>query len=503
MLSYIFVLFPFLVGVSAANDWSVPCINGVCQYDLPGNASAASGSLKIWGSTDAITDITTAADWQILDCNSTALAQDIRLVCMNDPAQPDSKCGHLYQNIGAVNKIVRLPENCGASAFARVAKAWVPEDQSIPAHVQARLVRRAGAQPVVKALHIDTDFDAADWSKTGMVNIAIQGANVPGTPTDVVTPGSRARRASRRGLGDFLHGAIDFANKTIDVNKNFDLPPLTFDKSVNLLDSSVSCLGESLSLSVDMEGSANMQAILSVAALGTIIPPKITQFSISAVMSGTVGGTLQMTADATGSITSGKVPLVNIGIPGLDFPGILTIGPSFQVDALVEGEVDVTMDMTLGVSLDLSNATVAFPPASGSGGAPDESAFTLGDTPVTLNAAADVQATGTITAHVIPSLNLGVSALGGKGEASIFLALDASAAMTMNLDGTTDDTATTDTDDDSTDDGTDDSTDDGTSDTTPASTLGGCINVAGNINVNVGADGSFFGTFISPALSHH
>jgi hypothetical protein len=168
--------------------------------DLPATNTSASGTMKIvstvhpialapyesrwskWGSTDAITDITKAADWQILDCDPTALTQDIRLVCMNDPEDPDSSCGHLYQNIGAVNKLVRLPESvrasfhvfqsrlkyfiqCGASAFARIAKAWVPADQSIPGSIKSRIVRRDGSEPVVKALTIDTNFDAVDSSK--------------------------------------------------------------------------------------------------------------------------------------------------------------------------------------------------------------------------------------------------------------------------------------------------------------------------------------------------
>jgi hypothetical protein len=67
--------------------------------------------LPQWGSNNAITDITKAADWQILGCDSNALAQDIRLVCLKDPDDPNSQCSHLYQEIGAVNKIVRLPED--------------------------------------------------------------------------------------------------------------------------------------------------------------------------------------------------------------------------------------------------------------------------------------------------------------------------------------------------------------------------------------------------------
>jgi hypothetical protein len=107
---------------------------------------------------------------------------------------------------------------CGSNAFARVSKSWVPADQSIPASVKARLVRRNSSPPVVKALALDTNFNAVDWSKynvphflsypplniqirTGKVNIAIQAANFPGAETDIQIPGSRrTSRASRRGL---------------------------------------------------------------------------------------------------------------------------------------------------------------------------------------------------------------------------------------------------------------------------------------------------------------
>lgn len=58
---------------------------------------------------------------------------------------------------------------CGANAFARVVKSWVPDDQSIPSSIKARLVRRDGSPPEVKALAIDTNFDAVDWSKCGVL----------------------------------------------------------------------------------------------------------------------------------------------------------------------------------------------------------------------------------------------------------------------------------------------------------------------------------------------
>ncbi|KAJ7685861.1 hypothetical protein B0H17DRAFT_1225464 [Mycena rosella] len=516
MLSSILVIVPFLAGIQAANDWKVPCTGGTCSYDLPAaNGTAPAGTLKIWGSADAITDITTAAGWQIIGCDPTALQQDVRLVCMTDPDDPTSDCAHLYQNIGAVNKIVRLPENCGSSAFARVSKSWVPDDQSIPGSVQRRIVRRDGTAPVVQALSLDTNFEAVDYSKTGMVNIAITAANIPGSSKDIKVPGSRratsrresaakneatkaasavkdtatkaesavkneATKAASKVAGAAKTAASAIGNKTVDVNKEFDLKPFSFDKSVNLINQSLNCGANSATLNVDMDANANAQASITVAAQGTIVPPKFTEFGIIAGLTADVTGTLTMSADLSGHLDSGKINLVTLGIPGFSFPGIFTVGPSFQVDAQMVGDVDVAMDMTVGLNFNVNNAQLEFPPNANN--KPDQSAFTIGDTPLTLNAAPNVQATGTITAHLIPSLNLGVSALGGKGKATIFLALDTNAALTMNLDGSGDltkvknvpidnsaaGTGTTDdsTDDTTADDGTDDTTtaDDGTTD---------------------------------------
>lgn len=107
------------------------------------------------------------------------------------------------------------------------------------------------------------------------------------------------------------------------------------------------------------------------------------------------------------------------------------------------------MDLSAGINFAVDNAQLVFPPNST---APDSNAFSIGDTrtclessrnreyfvdilaALSLSTTPGVQAKGTLTAHLIPSLNLGVSELGGKGEANIFLALDTSAALVLNLD---------------------------------------------------------------------
>lgn len=108
----------------AANNWNAPCHTGECSFDLHNSTHAGSvrASLTIVGvvlycvflctncvyqsgSTSAIADLTPAAGWQILNCNATAGAQDIRAICIGS----DNDCSHLYQN-GAVGTVVRLPD---------------------------------------------------------------------------------------------------------------------------------------------------------------------------------------------------------------------------------------------------------------------------------------------------------------------------------------------------------------------------------------------------------
>lgn len=57
------------------------------------------------GSPDAISDITPVAGWWIIGCDPQAEAQDIRIVCIHA-----DRCGHLFRNLGAQGKLVRLPE---------------------------------------------------------------------------------------------------------------------------------------------------------------------------------------------------------------------------------------------------------------------------------------------------------------------------------------------------------------------------------------------------------
>lgn len=444
MVSSALVIFSLFTAAQALNDWSKPCLSGVCSYDIPESTGSSSGSLKIWGSQDAISDITTAAGWEIIGCSPDAIKQDIRLVC-KDENPDDSACSHLYKSTGAVGKIVRLPEACGKNAFARISRAWVPEDQSIPASIAGKIVRRDGSQPEVKALALDTNFEAVDTSKTGPVNFALQGANVKGAAGEIDTSSVAPERRSRihgnvydeRGLFDFVGKAIN-AIKNLNnfgVDKSKVLTPLSLNKKFNLLDQKLSCPPITAAMKIDVDAKANAAASIGVAASGTIIPPKVKDFAIITSLDADIDGTLTMIATASGALDSGKQKIFEVGVPGLDFPGILTVGPTFAVNAQATAQLDIKADLTVGLNYHVKKAQLIFPPnsqkAQQAGGS-----FTVGDTPLKLSVAPNVKATGSVAAHFIPSVNLKVSALGDIVKAGVFLEMDASAEMNLSLEGT-------------------------------------------------------------------
>ncbi|KAJ3912589.1 hypothetical protein F5877DRAFT_53831 [Lentinula edodes] len=536
-----------ITSVSAVNDWNTPCFDGTCQYSLtalPGQNG--SGTMQIWGSSNAISDITTAAGWEILNCSATAMAQDIRLVCMSSDTE-GTGCDHLFQAGGAEGKLVRLPEDCGMSPFARVAQSYVSGDQSIPAGISARFVRRDGENgtgsgnsslPQVQGLSLDTNFSAVDPSRYGNINIAVQGANFAGADVNgtLVSTNTARRRSglsynvSARDLSDFVGNAIDFilssayhdscrspqypaikSLSSFNTTKTISLPPISVDKSATLLNKDIKCGNVDINVDLGVDGKAQAQISLGVAAQGTIVPPDLNDFAVTVGMDAIIDGTVDLSAGVSTTFDTGKIQVVPpLGIPGLDFPGILTIGPSFDVQAEATAKLDIAADLKVGIVYNISNAQLVFPDKNNQSGGN----FGVGDTPLTLSVTPSVKSTGSLTAHLIPSLNLGIQALDNIASATVFLDLDASATMQLSLDAV--DSASVSVDNGESSSNSTTSTSNSTSTasstnsavsayysvssttTTTSSTglqFGGCVEIDTGLAVNAGADAKFFDLF--------
>ncbi|KAF4610320.1 hypothetical protein D9613_010284 [Agrocybe pediades] len=503
MLSSLYLASALWTVALAANDWSKPCFSGVCRYDLPASSGKASGTLEIWGAEGAIADVTSAAGWEIIDCSPKALKQDIRLVCKKGRA---NDCARLF-NAGAVGKVVRLPENCGRNAFGMIAEEYVPADQSIPAAFAGSLMRRDGSLPDVHALKITTDFKPKGPSrKTGGVNFAIRAANVPGAsgPLDAASTleGRSASRVFKRGFFDWVIDAIKKIAElnNFNVEKSKALPSLDVSKDLVLIDESVSCPPLAANLKVEVTAKAQAAASIGVAVTGTIVPPKVDDFAVIASLSAELDGSLDIDASVTGAADSGNVRLVDVALPGLSFPGIFEVGPSFQINAQANANLDIELGMEVDVNYKITNAQFVFPPKTNlsSGGG-----FHVAENTLKLSASPGVRATGSVEAHIVPVLSIGLSALGGAADAQVFLNLDASATLDLDFQASANGGVTIsevssaaqqlDTAELAQVERLDDSID--ARAVTGDASFSGCVDVGAGLNVNAGASADFFGIF--------
>ncbi|KAH6897917.1 hypothetical protein BKA70DRAFT_745199 [Coprinopsis sp. MPI-PUGE-AT-0042] len=471
MLSYGFLLLSLLASsVLADNDWSRPCLDGVCYYDLPNKVEGTghSGTVKIWGSSSSISDITPAAGWEALECNPDALRQKLRLVCNGSP-----NCGHLFVDGGALGKVVRLPEHCGKSPFARVKDFRVAKDQHIPDSVLSKIDRRLG-MPEVQEIELDINFSAAKKDREGIVHFSLIGTNVPDVPTAGIVK------------------VLAPQGHHWDVGNEQVFPLFSYDNSLTLIDKSLTCDGFTGSLKVVADVDAAFTAVVGVTASGTMVPPRVEHFGAYATLNGEVKGAIDLAASLAGQASTGRITLIEKAVGGIAFPGILEIGPIVSVAASVDAEVGIAAEVLAGINWKLNNATLTLPPAA----APDGKFFHISDAPLRLTIAPNVNASGVVEAHLIPTLALKLEAFSSIG-AKVYVDLDihakATADVTAHAEAILEPHIPYLTDG---------------SDSVPAVkpknsvaargltyTYGGCLDVDGGIDVSLGADASFFGKF--------
>ncbi|KAJ7202155.1 hypothetical protein GGX14DRAFT_654943, partial [Mycena pura] len=480
-LTFTFLLF---VAGRAANDWSTPCFDGHCSYDIP-QSSAVYGTLQVWGSADAISDVTPAAGWTILDCDQGAMAQDIRLVCTASGA-----CPHLVQNTGSVGKLVRLPESCGQSAFARVTRDWVHQNQTLPPALASQLRRRDGAVPQVRGLAIDADFNNVELSQAGPVNFAIHALtqSVPANPA----PQRRSRRApAAPGVKD--RSVLSVLGQAFQEFNSFNqsvmqkLAPVNLKKTFPLFSETISCpaVGKTPAFTASVTGDVDACMVanvsIAVSAIGTLLPANFSKFGMVVGVDANLEGTLKLAGSASATVDSGLIDLFTLGIPGLDFPGILTIGPSFKVQAQATATLDVDVDLTVDLSYCIDNAKLFYPPSAYNN---NSGTFTPNNSPLNFSVSPDASSRATLEAHIIPGLDFGISAIGGLAAASVFLDIDTSSTMALSLDGAASA-------------GGQASPAGGVAVTSnkTASSVDGCVDIGAGLAVNAGAQGQLFDVF--------
>lgn len=470
----------------AVQSWDVPCVHGLCTYDkiLPDGTKVA--TLKIWGAPDAISDITPAAGWHILDCNPDETKQDILLICLDNNAE----CNHII-NSGARDIIVRLPQSC-KMPFARVVRWWTPEDQSFPISIQGNLVTGAD-RPTVFACRLDTDFAKIDPNK-GVVSFSVQGSTSglaqdnstvtqsslhsimlskrdPHTIADSIFSGKHHRLSSNSTAGAFRSALFNpHFNKTFGGQL-----PIDVDKSFEIFNREISCPANQFvpadftaSVNVGVQAKAHALVDVKLVAAGTIHPANLSNLAIIAGLDFDLDSTLDVFADVGGDFDSGPIPLLEIALPGFEIAGLFTVGPSLKLNAQLTAGFELSLDMKVDLAYSIKNGVLVFPPDQGD----SHGDFSPADTNFSLSTSETLQGDVKVAAHIIPSLEFGIEFFRDILSATVFLDLDTFAEL--ELTGTA-------------------QADQGAS---PASASAqACVDLSTGFAVNAGARGSFPGLF--------
>ncbi|KLO16502.1 hypothetical protein SCHPADRAFT_937851 [Schizopora paradoxa] len=390
-------------------------------------------TLILNGSSSSISDITPAAGWRILNCTANTNTQTVKLICVDD----SKGCGHLFQG-GAEHTVVRLPNECGTGPFARVAKHWTPANEDVPAD---------HAMPQVHFLQIDTNFRESTSSGTTVAFSLVASTN----PVSSSPPSISKRDGNPTSFDESTSGTEN----------------ISFDKSVELFNTTLTCsANEESTLSIGVEVDVDLTVELTFEIKGTVIPPDVSEFTATTTINGTFDGTLNVDADLTGTLDTGEVVLVTVGLPGLSIPDILTVGPQFVLNAEASATLNLEVEVSIGIHYELDGLT--FTVGSSSSSSPG---FNPLDSPVQFSLDPSVSAEATLEAHLIPTLGFGISAF--DNSATVFVDLDA--GLEIDLNATVEGAVTI-------------STGGGSA----SESAEACIDVSSPISFNVGASGNFF-----------
>ncbi|KAG8808255.1 hypothetical protein FRC17_004032, partial [Serendipita sp. 399] len=177
---------------------------------------------------------------------------------------------------------------------------------------------------------------------------------------------------------------------------------------------------------VDVKATVTVGFILA----GSILPPTISKAAFTSALDGHAAATFKISAQAQGSFNTGLMPLYSSGLAGLSVPGIIDIGPSFSINGQGVGKLGVSTEATVHADYQFPHLSMVFPQDQGESSG---EATQANQNPLTLAIGGSAKLTGSVEAHLIPRVDLGVKVLSGAASASVFLQLDGYGALDMDL----------------------------------------------------------------------
>ncbi|KAL4904299.1 hypothetical protein BDW74DRAFT_185624 [Aspergillus multicolor] len=275
--------------------------------------------------------------WKVFDClDSTTIGEHkVRMVCADTSEVSD--CGNIHLGHGAPGTIIQMPKGCGPGNV----------NQTLPGH----LARRGLLDTVYDLtdlgetnLRIDYSNDAADTKKHRKRSLHEADGNHrrwleeewrDDAHFDGVSSEELHKRWFGSGIIDWLRNIIGTVEKTIEFGHHF-----TEDYVLKIVDQQLSC--PSIEAYLDVHAETHVEAHLDHR------PIDLSDSFLYFRTKGEVTATFVIDAAATYHFDTENIRLFSADKLGAAFtvPGIVTVGPNFEVHGQIEGAA------TLGVNFE-------------------------------------------------------------------------------------------------------------------------------------------------------
>ncbi|KAK0543803.1 hypothetical protein OC845_005939 [Tilletia horrida] len=392
----------------------------------------------------AVSRMDARSDWVITGCHpSSEEPQQVLAYCQKGMNDTDSGCSHVMTG-GTKHTIIRLPKGCARGNWARVDLLEAHPDQNILPNSHSK---RLPPGEKVYRLHFDYNF-AVIPEDNGPVYMRVDASNIIGYWDEVVDASVSKRHVARsqpsncttdeqkRSLHDSAlcgrsherrwWGAfkdwISRVTNSIGSVAITNSKHYSFSQVFTIFHQEESCtindvqVGSSLDISATLNANADLQYGLYIQA--TVVPPAIQSAYVDFNIAASGAATLTVTAEAAAHYSTGSLELIRVPFPGLSYPGLVTVGPSIAVYGELDGDISMqgTFSVTQGVEFPASRLKYGW------SGVTDDSSGVVGTvTPHSdgpsitgLVTRGNIAFSGTLTAHVKPSVELGIRVLGGS-----------------------------------------------------------------------------------------
>ncbi|KAF2737441.1 hypothetical protein EJ04DRAFT_430966, partial [Polyplosphaeria fusca] len=386
--------------------------------------------------------------WEVYNCLDTKaeVEQTVQMFCSDLSA--DSNCDKINLGHGAVGTIVELPDRCGPGRYGIVKAMTAAQNQTVPAH----LVKRALAESVVYDLTFDYDFTRVPRD-LGDTQLRVDYSNQEGYWDSVVEKAAGTKKKSKRSLQDaggnhrrwledewrddvhydglsheelhkrwFGTDVIDWLRRIVStalsgtvqhthtIDEEFTAKLLEESKTCQIKDTTVTAkLDVTCTAKVKVDTSFGVTIITKLSETGMDLSNSYMFFRNK----GSVSAGFTLDALAAVEWSSGDMRIVGLSsFPGLTIsvPGIMSIGPDFNLDVAVEANIVIAAHVVANVELAAWDVHESFPVGNGDYNPKAEANPVAGNSylPVAPAVKASIEASGQITAHLKPTFSFGI-----------------------------------------------------------------------------------------------